>query len=139
MVHHRSNIIKEYQDKLREMPYVPKTSYQRDSLGYCGDANKTFLTFLFSNRDIGIQFLKDAGLTRSKVQCDSCGRDRRHVTSSCSSPEHYSISRLRYARPVTRQSSTSAMFSLPPLNFAEITLSRMSAAPAAIFWPTFQQ
>ena len=83
MVHHISNVIKAYQDKLREMPYVPKTSYQRDSMGYCGDANKTFLTFLFSNSSIGIQFLKDAGLIRSKVQCNSCGRDRRHVTSSC--------------------------------------------------------
>ena len=62
MVHQISNVIKEYQDKLREMPYVPKTSYQRDSLGYCGDANNTFLTFLFSNRDVGIQFLMDAGL-----------------------------------------------------------------------------
>jgi hypothetical protein len=75
MVHQISNVIKEYQDKLREMPYVPKTSYQRDSLGYSGDANKTFLTFLFSNRDIGIQFLQDAGFIRSKVQYNSGGRD----------------------------------------------------------------
>jgi hypothetical protein len=83
MVHHISNVIKENQDKLREMPYVPKTSYQRDSLGYCGNANKTFLVYLFSNSAICIRFLKDAGLIRSKVQCNSCGRDRRHVTSSC--------------------------------------------------------
>ena len=83
MVHHISNVIRVYEDTLREMPYVTITSYQRDSLGYCGDVNKTFLTFLFSNSSIGIQFLKDAGLIRSKVQCNSCGRDRRHVTSSC--------------------------------------------------------
>jgi hypothetical protein len=56
MVHHISNVIMEHQNKLREMPYVPKTSYQRDSLGFCGDANKTFLTFLFSNSAIGISF-----------------------------------------------------------------------------------
>ena len=54
MVHHISNVIKEQQDKLREMPFVPETSYQRDLLGYCGDANKTFLTFLFNNSAIGI-------------------------------------------------------------------------------------
>jgi hypothetical protein len=47
MVHHITNVIKEYHENLREIPYIPKTSYQRDSLGYCGDANKTFLTFLF--------------------------------------------------------------------------------------------
>jgi hypothetical protein len=33
MVHHITNVIKEYQDKLRELLYVPKTPYQRDSLG----------------------------------------------------------------------------------------------------------
>jgi hypothetical protein len=75
MVHHISNVIKEYQDKLREMPHVPKISYHRDSLGYCGDENETIFTFLFCNRDIGNQFMKDAGLIRSKVQCNSCGRD----------------------------------------------------------------
>jgi len=57
------------------MPYVPETSFRRDSLGYCGDANKLFLTFLFSDHAIGLQFLKDVGLIRSKVQCNSCGRD----------------------------------------------------------------
>jgi hypothetical protein len=40
------------------MPYVPKTSYGRASLGDDGEANKLFLTF-FS--DTGIQFLKDVG------------------------------------------------------------------------------
>ena len=57
------------------MPYVPETSFRRDSLGYCGDANKLFLTFLFSDHAIGLQFLKDVGLIRSKVQCNSCGFD----------------------------------------------------------------
>ena len=75
MVPHVTNVIKEYQDRLREMPYVPKTSYRRDSLGYSGDANKNFLTFLFSDQATGIQFLKDVGLILSKVQCNSSGRD----------------------------------------------------------------
>jgi hypothetical protein len=44
-----------------------------------------------------------------------------------------------YARADTPHRATSAMFYSPPLHFAEITLSRMTAAPAAIFWPTFQQ
>ena len=75
MVRHITNVIKEYQDRLYETPYVPKTSYRRDSLGYCGDVNKNFLTFLFSDQATVTQFLKDVGLIRSKVQCNSCGRD----------------------------------------------------------------
>ena len=143
MEHHISNVIKEYQDKLHEMPFVLKPLYQRDLLEYWGEANKTFLTFLFSNSAIGIQFLKDVGLIHCKLECNSCGRDRRHVTSSCWSLEHcgiwIGISRLRYARAVFRHRATSAMFSSLPLKFTEITLSWMTAAPAAIFWPTFLQ
>jgi hypothetical protein len=51
--------------------YIPKTSYQRDSLRYYSDENNNFITFLFSEEAIGIQFLKDAGLIRGKVQCNS--------------------------------------------------------------------
>ena len=56
------------------MPYVPQTSFRRDSLGFCGDANKLLLTFLPSDHAIGLQFRMDVGLIRSKVQCNSCGR-----------------------------------------------------------------
>jgi hypothetical protein len=46
--------------------YVPKTSYQRDALGYYGVANNNFITFLFSEQAIGTHFLKDAGLIRTR-------------------------------------------------------------------------
>jgi hypothetical protein len=49
MVQCIATVIKEYQNTLREMPYVPKTSFERESLGFSGEANKLFLTFLFSN------------------------------------------------------------------------------------------
>ena len=71
MVQRIGNIIKDYQDRVREVSYVPTTSFRQDSLRYPGDANKLFLTFLFSDRNIGIQYV---GLVRSKVQCNSCGR-----------------------------------------------------------------
>jgi hypothetical protein len=67
MVQSMTTVIKKYQDELREMPNVPKTSFERESLGFCGEANKLFLTFLFSNHAIGLQFLKDVGLIRSGV------------------------------------------------------------------------
>jgi hypothetical protein len=47
MVQRITTVIKEYHDKLREMPYVPKTSFERETLGFCGEANKLFVTFLF--------------------------------------------------------------------------------------------
>ena len=37
--------------------------------------NAGFLTFLFNDKDLGIQFLKDVGLIRSKVPCNTCGHD----------------------------------------------------------------
>jgi len=79
MVQRISGIIKDYQERLLEMPYVPQTSFRRDSLGFCGVANKLSLTFLFSDHAIGLQFLKDVGLIRSKLQCNSCGRGTQHI------------------------------------------------------------
>jgi hypothetical protein len=58
-----------------EMPCVPTSSFGREMLGKDCDVNKLFLTYLFSDRDLGIQFLKDVGLVRSKVTCNTCGRD----------------------------------------------------------------
>jgi len=75
MVQRITTVIKEYHDSLHEMPHVPKTSFRRDSLRYSGEGNKLFLTFLFSNHAIGLQFRKDVGLIRSKVQYKSCCRD----------------------------------------------------------------
>jgi len=54
---------------------VPKTPYRHTSLGDDGEANNLLLTFLFSDTGLGIQFLKDVGLLRSKVPCYTCGRD----------------------------------------------------------------
>ena len=58
--------ISKYQRRL-EMPFVPRSSFGRASLGEDGDPNKLFLTYLFSDMDHGIQFLKDVGLIRSNV------------------------------------------------------------------------
>jgi hypothetical protein len=58
MVQEIKTVISNYQRRLMVMPYVPKTSYRCASLGDDGEANKLFLTFLFSDTDVGIQFLK---------------------------------------------------------------------------------
>ena len=67
MVQRTTNIIKVYDDMLYKKPYVPKTSFQWDSMGFSGDANELFLT-LFSDHAIGLQFFKDVGLIRSNVR-----------------------------------------------------------------------
>ena len=41
----------------------------------CTDPNRDFLTYLFCDDGFALQFLKDVGLLRSKVQCNTCGRD----------------------------------------------------------------
>ena len=37
--------------------------------------SSSFLSYLFIDMDLGIQFLKDVGLIRSKETCNTCGRD----------------------------------------------------------------
>ena len=73
MVDEIKSVISTNQWSLMEMPYVPKTSYRHVSLGDDGEANKLFLTFLFSDTDFGIQFLKNMGLLHNKVPCNTCG------------------------------------------------------------------
>jgi hypothetical protein len=75
MVDAISTLIKEYQRRLINMPYVPATTHGRAALGKDGVANELFLTFLVSDKEVGVQFLKDVGLLRSKVTCNTCGRD----------------------------------------------------------------
>ena len=148
MVQRITNFIKGYQDTVRELPCVPTTSFRRDSLGYSGDANKLFLTFLFSDRNIGIQFLNDVGLILSKVQCNSCGRHMTWyahpsdlhgfipATTDYLVPLRSGISLHRYASAVIRRCVTDAMFSSSSQN-THIALARMTAPLAAIFGPLF--
>jgi hypothetical protein len=63
MVQSITNVIKEYQAKVSQLPFVPKASLNRDSMGYCGDVNKFFLTFLFCDHATGMNFLRDVGIT----------------------------------------------------------------------------
>jgi len=71
MVEHIKSVISTYQRRLVEMAHVPRTSYGRASLGSDGDANRLFLTYLYSDKDFGIQFLKDVGLFHSMVTCNT--------------------------------------------------------------------
>jgi hypothetical protein len=50
------------------MSFLPKSLYGRPMLREDGGLNKIFLTFLFCDHVMAIQFLKDVGLLWSEVQ-----------------------------------------------------------------------
>jgi hypothetical protein len=104
MLQHITNVIKEYQAKFSQFPFLLKKYFKRYSLRCSDDPNKTFLTFLFCDNRIGVQFLKDAGLIRSKVECNCCGRDMTcyaepSVPDGFRTRCQYSTSSLRSSRP----------------------------------------
>jgi hypothetical protein len=68
-------VISKYQQRLMEMSFAPRLSFECEGLRTDGDANKSFLTYLFIDMDLGIHFLKDLGMIRHKVKCNTCGRD----------------------------------------------------------------
>jgi len=96
MVQRITQIIKHYQERVREMPCVPTTFLRRDSVPQPGCANKLCLTLFFSEHAIRIQFLTDVGLVRSKVQCNSCGRH-----STWYADPSVLFSTRRYRKPLT--------------------------------------
>jgi hypothetical protein len=110
MVQSITDVIKEYQAKVCQLPFLPRASFHRDSMGYCGDV-KFFLTFLFCDHPTGVNFLKDVGIIRSEVQCNLCGRNM----TWC-------------ADPSVSETGTSAFTSSPPFSLttypSSITLIR---------------
>jgi transposase-like protein len=84
MVEKIKEVVKEYEQRLRGMPCVPKLSYGRPMLREDGGPNRMFFSYLFTEQALAIQFLKDVGLLRSKVQCNNCGRDMKWYVDSSS-------------------------------------------------------
>ena len=75
MVQRVQEVVAEYDDRMRKMDLVPMFSYDRGLMRKDGAPNRMFLTFLFRHQELSIQFLKELGLIRSKVQCNICERD----------------------------------------------------------------
>ena len=73
MVQQMCEVVKDYEERLQGMPFVLETSYGSKMLREDDGPNKVFLTFLFCDHDMAIQFLKDMGLLPSTVQCNTCG------------------------------------------------------------------
>jgi len=75
IVQNLKRITSEYEARLAACPYVPTCSYGRRMLREDGDPNRLFLAYLFCDDSNAIQYLKDRGLLRSTMKCNSCGRD----------------------------------------------------------------
>ena len=68
-------IVDNYEKHLQEMPFIPRGLFRRRMLCQDGGPNRDFLTYLFCDSGLAMHFLKDVGLLRSKVQCNTCGQD----------------------------------------------------------------
>jgi len=64
----------QYEERVRSMQNVPRFSHGRRMLRSDGGPNR-LLYYLFTDHAMAIEFLKDIGLLRRTMQCDSCGRD----------------------------------------------------------------
>jgi hypothetical protein len=61
---------------------VPQLSYGRVMCDD-GDPNRFFLTYLFTDQVVAIEFLQDVGLLRSQMPCNTCGQDMAFTSDSC--------------------------------------------------------
>ena len=68
-----TSIITTYRQRISAKPYVSSATYGRTTMGPSGVPNKMFITFLFSDHDVGVQFLKFVGLYPSSMVCCKCG------------------------------------------------------------------
>jgi hypothetical protein len=68
-----TSVIQTYEKRLNSKPYVCSTTFGRATLGASSVSNMLFLSFPFSDPDVGVQFLKDVALIRSSVVCCKCG------------------------------------------------------------------
>jgi hypothetical protein len=67
--------IKEYEVRVQGMQQVPRLSHARTILGTDGGPTRSFISSLFNDNFMAIAFLKDIGLLRKEMLCESCGRD----------------------------------------------------------------
>jgi hypothetical protein len=75
MVANITTVFIQYEERLRGLQDVPMFSHGRRMVRSDGDPNKAFFFSLFHDHAMAIEFLKDIGLIRRTMQCNSCGRD----------------------------------------------------------------
>jgi len=126
-----TSIIATYQQQIAAKPYVPAMTYRRPTLGTSGVPNRLFLVFLFSEHNIGVQFLKDVGLIPSSMVCCRCGSQMSWCIDE-SVKDHYQWQCLRVISATACRASISirhgTWFQQSNLNFMEVLLLMTSFA-----------
>jgi hypothetical protein len=74
MVAHILEVVSKYEERVRSMQSVPRFSHGRRMVRTDGP-NRLFFCALFNDHAMAIEFLKETGLLRRTMQCDSCRRD----------------------------------------------------------------
>jgi hypothetical protein len=69
MVEAVKGVIESYKERLMTMPFAPKSNFGCAVLGVDGAVNKPFLTYVFIDMDIAMDFLKDCSLIRRQMTC----------------------------------------------------------------------
>jgi len=125
MIGNIQEIFHEYEKRLQEMSFIPRGSYGRRMVRQDGGPNRDFVTYVFCDHGLAVQFLKDVGLIRSKVQCNTCDRDM----TWCAHPTFPYGFKWRSRRVVarvqcsaSRSIRTRSWFQLSKLTFREILL-----------------
>jgi len=125
MVAKINEIVDNYEKSLQDLPFIPRGSFRRRMLRQDGGPNRDFLMYLFCDSGLPMQFLKDVGLFRSKVQCNTCDRGMTWSAEPCI-PEGF---RWRYRRKVagvkcsaSRSIRTGSWFQQIRLTFREVLL-----------------
>jgi len=90
MVGNISDVLTEYEERVRRLQKVPRFSYGRRMVRSDGAPNRAFFYSLFNDHAMAIEFLQDIGLIWRTMQCNSCGRDmmwfRLHAYFYCHVP-----------------------------------------------------
>ena len=80
MVEEISKIITQYEERLRRCSFAPRLSYERRMLAEDGGPNAMFLTVLFCDEPMALEFVKDIGLLQSKhLSCNSFISARKRI------------------------------------------------------------
>jgi len=74
MVGNIQEIVDEYEKRLQKMPFIPRGSFRSRMLRQDSGPNRDFIIYLFCDSGLAMPFLKDVGLLRSKLQCNTCGQ-----------------------------------------------------------------
>jgi hypothetical protein len=68
-----SNVVKAYQDEMKNLPFVSKGTFGQSVVGADGFPTTLFFGFLFSDHEKAIKLLQECGVLKRETLCPTCG------------------------------------------------------------------